>query len=78
MTPLIDTHLRVAGARLRVAAALVSAVALFGAGPASGAENSAEARVFHLPTEPLEGALIRFAVQAGVSVGGMPTRGCGG
>ncbi len=78
MTPLIDTHLSVAGARLRVAAASVSALALLGVGPAFGAATATETRVFHLPTEPLEGALVRFAVQAGVSVGGMPTRGCGG
>jgi iron complex outermembrane receptor protein len=39
---------------------------------------AAETTVFHLPSEPLGSALIRFAVQAGVSVGGLPARGCDG
>ena len=40
--------------------------------------NAAPTPVFHLPAEPLNSALIRFAVQAGVSVGGLPSRGCEG
>jgi outer membrane receptor protein involved in Fe transport len=40
--------------------------------------NAAETPVFHLPAEPLGAALIRFAVQGGVSVGGLPSRGCDG
>ncbi|HZZ90613.1 MAG TPA: hypothetical protein VFE13_19980, partial [Caulobacteraceae bacterium] len=38
----------------------------------------AETRVFRLPAEAVEAALVRFAVQGGVSVGGLPARGCGG
>ncbi|HEY3947899.1 TonB-dependent receptor [Phenylobacterium sp.] len=42
------------------------------------AASAAEMRVFSLPSEPLEAALVRFAVQGGVSVGGLPARGCTG
>lgn len=34
--------------------------------------------MFRLPSEALETALVRFAVQGGVSVGGLPAPGCGG
>ena len=44
---------------------------------AAGAAQ-AETRAFQLPAEPLEAALIRFAVQGSVSVGGLPARGCAG
>jgi outer membrane receptor protein involved in Fe transport len=40
--------------------------------------KAAETRVFRLPSEALEAALVRFAVQGGVSVGGLPARGCAG
>jgi outer membrane receptor protein involved in Fe transport len=40
--------------------------------------RAAETRVFRLPSEALEAALVRFAVQGGVSVGGLPVRGCAG
>ena len=45
-----------------------------------GAAGSAHAaaRIFRLPSEPLDSALIRFAIQAGVSVGGLPAPGCAG
>jgi iron complex outermembrane receptor protein len=76
MTPLIDKHLSVAGARRCVAAASAGALLTLGAAP--GVAGAAETRVFHLPVEPLDGALVRFAVQAGVSVGGLPAPGCGG
>jgi outer membrane receptor protein involved in Fe transport len=49
---------------------------LAGAGPVEA--RAAESRAFRLPAEPLESALLRFAVQAGVSVGGLPAPGCGG
>ncbi|WP_372781112.1 TonB-dependent receptor [Phenylobacterium sp.] len=45
---------------------------------AAGAASAAETRVFQLPSEPLQAALVRFALQAGVSVGGVPSRGCSG
>jgi iron complex outermembrane receptor protein len=38
----------------------------------------AAARIFRLPAEPLDQALVRFAVQADVSVGGLPAPGCVG
>jgi outer membrane receptor protein involved in Fe transport len=58
-----------------VAAACASLVALL---CAPSLARAAEVRVFQLPPEPLETALIRFAVQAGGSVGGLPARGCAG
>ena len=48
--------------------------ALLGASGAYGAET----RVFHLPSDALDSALVRFAVQGGVSVGGLPAWGCVG
>ena len=36
------------------------------------------ARVFRLPPEPVDRALVRFGVQAGVSIGGFPAPGCAG
>ncbi len=59
------------------AAALAVFVAL-GSGMAPDTANAAQTPVFHLPSEPLAAALIRFAVQGGVSVGGLPSRGCDG
>ena len=44
------------------------------AGPALAAES----HIFHLPAEPVERAVVRFAIQAGVSVGGLPSEGCSG
>jgi len=40
--------------------------------------QAAGAPTFRLPAEPLEQALVRFATQAGASVGGLPIPGCGG
>jgi outer membrane receptor protein involved in Fe transport len=40
--------------------------------------QAAGAVKFRLPAEPLEQALVRFATQAGASVGGLPAPGCGG
>jgi outer membrane receptor protein involved in Fe transport len=60
------------------AAVLVALAAGLGAGWAPYIANAAETPVFHLPSEPLASALIRFAVQGGVSVGGLPSRGCDG
>src|SRR5579859_7835858 len=78
MTPLIDTRLSAMGARLRLVAASVSVLALLIAGSASGASIADDTQIFRLPAEPIEGALVRFAVQAGVSVGGLPASGCSG
>jgi hypothetical protein len=62
--------------RLRLRAEAITACALAAlCGPPARAEP---ARVFRLPAEPLESALLRFAVQAGVSVGGFPVAGCSG
>jgi iron complex outermembrane receptor protein len=36
------------------------------------------AHIFRLPAEPVDAALLRFGVQAGVSIGGFPTPGCTG
>ena len=78
MTPQTDKHLRTKGARRRVVAASASALALACAVAAPGVAHAAEARVFNIPAEPLQGALVRFAVQGGVSVGGLPVQGCSG
>jgi iron complex outermembrane receptor protein len=61
-----------------LAAASASGLVLLAVSVASGAAKAAETRVFRLPSESLEAALVRFAVQGGVSVGGLPVRGCGG
>jgi iron complex outermembrane receptor protein len=78
MTPQTDKHLSGKGARRRVVAASAGALALACAAAHAGAAQAAQARVFHLPAEPLESALVRFAVQGGVSVGGLPAPGCSG
>jgi outer membrane receptor protein involved in Fe transport len=78
MTLRTDNHLKRAIARRRVAAASASGLALLAAGAAPGVAEAAETRVFRLPAEPLEAALVRFAVQGGVSVGGLPVAGCSG
>jgi len=61
-----------------LAAASASGLVLLAASVAPNAAKAAETRVFRLPSEPLEAALVRFAVQGGVSVGGLPARGCTG
>jgi outer membrane receptor protein involved in Fe transport len=78
MTPQTDNHLsaRIAIGGLAAASPFVLAVVLASASPVQA--RAAELRAFRLPAEPLESALLRFAVQAGVSVGGLPARGCGG
>lgn len=55
---------------------LILAFAALGAWPGVG--HAQAARIFRLPAEPLERALIRFAVQGAVSVGGLPAAGCEG
>ena len=76
MTPQTDKHFsgRMTRGGLAAASPYAIAMVLFGVSPvqAAGAAN------FRLPAEPLEAALVRFAVQAGVSVGGLPAAGCGG
>ncbi|MBT9470821.1 MAG: TonB-dependent receptor [Phenylobacterium sp.] len=44
----------------------------------AGAAQAEPARLFRLPAEPVDTALVRFGVQGGVSVGGFPTPGCAG
>nr|MEA2797877.1 iron complex outerrane recepter protein [Phenylobacterium sp.] len=78
MTPQTNNHLRAKDARRRVVAASGVALALACAAAAPGAAHAADTRLFHLPAEPLESALVRFALQGGVSVGGLPVRGCSG
>ncbi len=78
MTSPRDNHLTATNARRCLAAASTSVLALLVAAAAPGHAWAAETRVFSLPSEPLEAALVRFAVQGGVSVGGLPVRGCGG
>jgi iron complex outermembrane receptor protein len=83
MTPQTDNHLSLLSTRRRLAAASVSVCALVAAGGlASGAVAApalaADAPSFRLPSEPLPAALVRFAVQGGVSVGGLPAPGCVG
>lgn len=77
MTPRTDNHLSARKARGGGAAAWPYAVAmvLLVASPVQAASAS---RAFDLPAEPLSAALVRFAVQAGVSVGGLPAAGCVG
>jgi outer membrane receptor protein involved in Fe transport len=43
-----------------------------------GGAQAAELRTFRLPAEPLDAALVRFAIQGAVSVGGYPVPGCAG
>src|SRR6185295_5306779 len=45
---------------------------------ASGAAQAEPAHIFRLPSEPVDTALVRFGVQAGVSIGGFPVAGCAG
>jgi outer membrane receptor protein involved in Fe transport len=78
MTSRTDNHLTAAKARRRRAAASASGLALLAASTAPGLAWAAETRVFRLPADTLEAALVRFAVQGGVSVGGLPVSGCGG
>lgn len=42
------------------------------------AADAADIHLFRLPAEPVDAALLRFAVQGDVSVGGFPARGCEG
>ncbi|HEV2531231.1 TonB-dependent receptor [Phenylobacterium sp.] len=54
-------------------------VALAGLGAAVTPQAAhAATRIFRLPSESLEEALVRFAVQGDVSVGGLPATGCTG
>ncbi len=78
MTPQTDNHLSRRDARRRVAAASAGVAALLWVAAAPGAAAAAEMRIFHIPSEPLEAALVRFALQGGVSVGGLPAQGCSG
>jgi iron complex outermembrane receptor protein len=78
MTPQTDKHLMALRTRRRWVAASAGVMAAVGAGLTPHAALAAETRVFHLPSEPLQQALVRFAVQGGVSVGGLPARGCDG
>lgn len=75
MTPLPGRLLMATFPRGEMPLVLLAAAAL-AAAPA--AAQGAPARIFHLPREPVERALVRFALQAGVSVGGLPAPPCGG
>ena len=55
------------------AAILAGCIAFF-ASPA----RAEPAQIFRLPTEPVDRSLVRFGVQAGVSIGGFPVAGCVG
>lgn len=44
----------------------------------AGVAHAESTRLFRLPAEPVDTALVRFAVQGGVSVGGFPAPGCRG
>jgi len=59
-----------------MASPLVLAMVLVGMAPVQA--RATESRAFRLPAEPLDSALLRFAVQADASVGGLPAPGCGG
>jgi outer membrane receptor protein involved in Fe transport len=58
----------------RHSAASLAVFASAFAGPACAAES----HIFHLPAEPVERAVVRFGIQGDVSVGGLPSEGCGG
>lgn len=72
MTPQTDRRLRRDG-RFRGAAAGLLALAL-----APNPAAAEAARLFRLPAEPLPQALERFAIEARVSIGGLPAEGCSG
>ena len=72
MTPQTDRRLRRGEALRRSAAGLV-ALAL---APTLAAAQAP--KVFRLPAEPLPQALERFAIEARVSIGGLPAAGCSG
>jgi outer membrane receptor protein involved in Fe transport len=63
--------------RRRLRRRLQLAGALCGAAFAAPA-HAEHALIFRLPAEPVDTALVRFGIQAGVSVGGFPTPGCVG
>lgn len=44
----------------------------------ASAAHAEPAHIFRLPAEPVDRALVRFGVQAGVSIGGFPVPGCAG
>jgi hypothetical protein len=44
----------------------------------AGASRAEPAHIFRLPPEAVDTALVRFGVQAGVSIGGFPVAGCAG
>ncbi len=54
--------------------ALAACGAAFQAAPA----HAEHALIFRLPAEPVDTALVRFGIQAGVSIGGFPAPGCVG
>jgi outer membrane receptor protein involved in Fe transport len=54
------------------------ALAACGVAFAAGAARAEHALIFRLPAEPVDTALVRFGIQAGVSIGGFPAPGCVG
>jgi outer membrane receptor protein involved in Fe transport len=57
---------------------LALAVVVAGLSLGGGSLHAAVPRVFRLPPEPVDDAVVRFAVQGDVSVGGFPAPGCNG
>ena len=49
-----------------------------GLGLGAGVARAEPAHIFRLPAEAVDTALVRFGIQAGVSVGGFPVAGCAG
>ena len=70
-------RLRPAGDTRRLTVCAWSSLCILSSFAAAGNAHAA-ARIFRLPSEQLEPALVRFAIQAGVSVGGLPAQGCQG
>lgn len=55
-----------------------TAVLACGIAVLASAARAEPAHIFRLPSEPVDRALVRFGVQAGVSIGGFPIAGCAG
>ena len=55
-----------------------TAVLACGIAVLASAAQAEPAHIFRLPSEPVDRALVRFGVQAGVSIGGFPVAGCAG
>jgi len=67
-------HQLIAGGRVARCGPLMAFGLVLAAGPA----RAEPAHIFRLPPQPVDTALVRFGVQAGVSIGGFPVAGCAG